>query len=621
MMMNSILGFEAGSVGKVPAVTGESSKKSNSSSDFADLVAAQSGGEKAATDAVSAEREPAEPEAGTESDGLEAEGAGTGKEKAGAEMPEAGLGAPEDVTKLPETDAGLAEPAAKHPDAEAGLAQADPNEKPLGSTSSYTASEGAITAGQERSASDPDTERKQMPPVSTGRSDGGEQRSQSDRASGAGMPSRGNGFEVQSAAAASDGPEQAVGWARGQNHADAVSGQTVTVEKPSRTQATGQDQAEAAPSRDAAKLPDTSANPQASEAKEDNATARVAPEMSAKAAAIADAQPPAGRRQSSTAAGQGDKGIAVSGQAPAASIHAAAPASVTSNSPLMQADAQQAVAPPEAAVQSRVPAAPGMVQALTTGQAAPKGPRYRADAATTVLGSDAPADAEAVETGRLISGVLKAGEIRTAAAASAPQPLQPATAILQPLMAGGLAAGSPGAELLSGSDDLLPGAFGLSGEVPGLTQLLAEASIGTGTVHRPETPRMVAAQLAEAFAAKGEQKVEVSLNPQELGHVRMRVVAGETGITMIIQTERPETGDLMRRHIHELAEEFRRMGYEDISFEFSGGQTGGQSANDADGGAGSSSGGAGSRSADAADATEPVTQNLRLGETGVDMRV
>ncbi|UWQ53918.1 flagellar hook-length control protein FliK [Leisingera caerulea] len=588
MMMNSILGFEAGSVGKVPAVTGESSKKSNSSSDFADLVAAQSGRERAASDAVSGERDPAEPEAGTESDGLEAEGAGTGKEKAGAEMPEAGLGAPEDVTKLPETDAGLAEPAAKHPDAEAGLAQADPNEKPLGSTSSHTASEGAIAAGQERSASDPDTERKQMPPVSTGRS---------------------------------DGPEQAVGWARGQNQADAVSGQTVTVDKPARTQAAGQHQAEAAPSRDAAKLPDTSANPQASEAKEANATARVAPEMSAKAAAIADAQPPAGRRQSSTAAGQGDKGIAVAGQAPAASIHAAAPASVTSNSPLMQADAQQAVTPPEGAVRSRVPAAPGMVQALTTGQAAPKGPGHRADAATTVLSSDAPADAEAVETGRLISGVLKAGEIRTAAAASAPQPLQPATAILQPLMAGGLAAGSPGAELLSGSDDLLPGAFGLSGEVPGLTQLLAEASIGTGTVHRPETPRMVAAQLAEAFAAKGEQKVEVSLNPQELGHVRMRVVAGETGITMIIQTERPETGDLMRRHIHELAEEFRRMGYEDISFEFSGGQTGGQSANDADGGAGSSSGGAGSRSADAADATEPVTQNLRLGETGVDMRV
>ncbi|UWQ62678.1 flagellar hook-length control protein FliK [Leisingera caerulea] len=591
MMMNSILGFEAGSVGKVPAVTGGSSKKSNSSSDFADLVAAQSGRERAASDAVAGERDPAEPEAGTESDGLEAEGAGTGKEKAGAEMPEA------------------------------GLAQADPNEGPLGSTSSHTPSEAAIAAGQERSASDPDTERKQMPPVSTGHPDGGEQRSQSDRASGAGMPSRGNGFEVQSAAAASDGPEQAAGWARGQNQADAVSGQTVTVEKPSRTQAAGQHQAEAAPSRDAAKLSDTSANPQASEAKEANATTRVALEMSAKAAAIADAQPPAGRRQSSTAAGQGNKGIADSGQAPAASLHAAAPASVTSNSPLMQADAQQAVTPPEGAVQSRVPAAPGMVQALTTGQAAPKGPGHRAEAATAVLSSDAPADAEAVETGRLISGVLKAGEIRTAAAASAPQPLQPATAILQPLMAGGLAAGSPGAELLSGSDDLLPGAFGLSGEVPGLTQLLAEASIGTGTMHRPETPRMVAAQLAEAFAAKGEQKVEVSLNPQELGHVRMRVVAGETGIIMIIQTERPETGDLMRRHIHELAEEFRRMGYEDISFEFSGGQTGGQSANDADGGAGSSSGGAGSRSADAADATEPVTQNLRLGETGVDMRV
>lgn len=507
------------------------------------------------------------------------------------------------------------------PDAEAGLAEIETVEGPLGSTSDYTASEAAVAEGQERPASDPETARNQMPPVSPDRPQGGEQWSKSEHASGAKMLSHENGIKVQPAASASEGPEQAVGRARGQSQADAVGGQTVTVEIPSRTQAAVHHQAEAAPSRDAARLPDTSANLQASEVKEANATARVAPETSAKAAAIADVQPPAGRRQSSIAAGQGSKGVAVSGQAPAASIHAVAPAAVTSNSPLTQADSQPTATPPEGTVQSRVPAAPGMVQALTPGQAAPGGPGNRAEAATAVLSSDVSADAEVVKTGRLTSGVLKGGEFRTTAAASAPQPLQPATAILQPLMAGGLAGGAPGAELLSGSEDLLPGAFGLSGEVPGLTQLLAEASIGSGTVHRPETPRMVAAQLAEAFAAKGEQKVEVSLNPQELGHVRMRVVAGDTGITMIIQTERPETGDLMRRHIHELAEEFRRMGYEDISFEFSGGQTDGQSANDADGGAGPSAGGAGPRSTDAADSAEAVTQNLRLSETGVDMRV
>lgn len=160
------------------------------------------------------------------------------------------------------------------------------------------------------------------------------------------------------------------------------------------------------------------------------------------------------------------------------------------------------------------------------------------------------------------------------------------------------------------------GAIEMTHEVPGLSQLLTEATIGTSATHRSELPRMVAAQVAEAFAAKGEQKVEVSLNPQELGRVSMRVVTSETGITMVIQTERPETGDLMRRHIHELAEEFREMGYEDISFEFSGGQ--------GDGGQSEDQSGGGTANADAlhmAELAEPATQNLQLGAAGVDMRV
>lgn len=217
---------------------------------------------------------------------------------------------------------------------------------------------------------------------------------------------------------------------------------------------------------------------------------------------------------------------------------------------------------------------------------------------------------------------FRGSEARTVALPAAPQPLQTAAAQLQPLLAGGMTAGKTAAELLSGTDEALAGTLGLTSETPGLTQLLTEASIGTHGAHRPEAPRMIAAQMAEAFAAKGEQKVEVSLNPQELGQVKMRVVASETGITMIIQTERPETGDLMRRHIHELAEEFRRMGYEDISFEFSGGQAGaGHPGDDADGGSGLSGGTAETRGSDATDAGDAATQNLRLGAAGVDMRV
>ena len=167
----------------------------------------------------------------------------------------------------------------------------------------------------------------------------------------------------------------------------------------------------------------------------------------------------------------------------------------------------------------------------------------------------------------------------------------------------------------------------LSGEpgpdMPGLSQLLTEAVLQPGTTHRPETPRMVAVQLAGAFAAKGERNVDVALNPEELGRVKMRVTTSEAGITVVIQTERPETGDLMRRHINELADEFRKMGFEDISFEFSGGQTsGGQSEGDGEAGSGKGRGLSGkSDDMAAAEVADTAIQHLRLGASGVDMRV
>ncbi|MGR3761360.1 flagellar hook-length control protein FliK [Roseobacteraceae bacterium NS-SX3] len=159
-------------------------------------------------------------------------------------------------------------------------------------------------------------------------------------------------------------------------------------------------------------------------------------------------------------------------------------------------------------------------------------------------------------------------------------------------------------------------------ETPGLSQLLAEATVSPGAAHRPETPRMIAAQLAEAFAAKGDRNVDVALNPEELGRVKMRVTTSESGIVVAITTERPETGDLMRRHISELAEEFRRMGYQDISFEFSGGSAGQTGQQAAGGDSGGAPGGGLIEGTEAALPDAPAAeQKLNLGAAGVDMRV
>ncbi len=76
-------------------------------------------------------------------------------------------------------------------------------------------------------------------------------------------------------------------------------------------------------------------------------------------------------------------------------------------------------------------------------------------------------------------------------------------------------------------------------------------------------------QLAEALsAAPVPGSVEVSLNPPELGRVRLSFAPSDAGIAVLIQAERPETLDLMRRHADQLAQEFRAMGYGSTSFAF-----------------------------------------------------
>lgn len=107
---------------------------------------------------------------------------------------------------------------------------------------------------------------------------------------------------------------------------------------------------------------------------------------------------------------------------------------------------------------------------------------------------------------------------------------------------------------------------------------MSEQALNTGTARsvegmmaRPEAARLVGAQMAEAIVIAQNNKVEIALNPEELGRVRMVMSTSETGISIAITAERPETLDMMRRHIDQLAAEFRNLGYKDINFDFAGG--------------------------------------------------
>ena len=103
-----------------------------------------------------------------------------------------------------------------------------------------------------------------------------------------------------------------------------------------------------------------------------------------------------------------------------------------------------------------------------------------------------------------------------------------------------------------------------------LALLPGSARPGDSTVFPPGTARAVAVQLAEALITTQGSKVDIVLNPVELGRVRMVLSPSESGISVSITAERPETLELMRRHIDQLTEEFRALGYQDIGFEFSG---------------------------------------------------
>lgn len=84
----------------------------------------------------------------------------------------------------------------------------------------------------------------------------------------------------------------------------------------------------------------------------------------------------------------------------------------------------------------------------------------------------------------------------------------------------------------------------------------------------PSVGHSVAHQISVALATMPDQPVEISLSPEELGRVRLTLHAADQGMTVSIQTERPETLDLMRRHIDSLAREMRDLGYESLSFNF-----------------------------------------------------
>jgi flagellar hook-length control protein FliK len=123
---------------------------------------------------------------------------------------------------------------------------------------------------------------------------------------------------------------------------------------------------------------------------------------------------------------------------------------------------------------------------------------------------------------------------------------------------------------LIGGENAATSAWEAKSATPGsLAQVIAKA----------ETPAMIGRQIAEAMQRLPDKPVELSLNPRELGRVKLSISVNELGITVNVVAERPETLDLMRRNIDQLGREFQSIGYENINFAFSEGRSGSASEN------------------------------------------
>jgi hypothetical protein len=83
-----------------------------------------------------------------------------------------------------------------------------------------------------------------------------------------------------------------------------------------------------------------------------------------------------------------------------------------------------------------------------------------------------------------------------------------------------------------------------------------------------EPARGIALQVVAAVLSDGEGGFELQLAPEELGKVRLSLQVSDGVAVLAIHAERPETIDLMRRHVDVLEREFRDAGFASLTFTF-----------------------------------------------------
>ncbi|HBS48799.1 MAG TPA: hypothetical protein DEA05_01275 [Rhodobacteraceae bacterium] len=149
----------------------------------------------------------------------------------------------------------------------------------------------------------------------------------------------------------------------------------------------------------------------------------------------------------------------------------------------------------------------------------------------------------------------------------------------------------------------------------GETKATVPTAVGTG--HSAVLSTAMIRQTAEGLIRHPDHALEITLNPEELGRVRLCLAQGESGAVISIQAERDGTLDLIRRHAQELVDEFRRQGFGTVALNLGDKPSGQQQAD---------SSLPGSRNGDAIQQAEPAAEAdssppPRTSTSGLDLRV
>ena len=80
--------------------------------------------------------------------------------------------------------------------------------------------------------------------------------------------------------------------------------------------------------------------------------------------------------------------------------------------------------------------------------------------------------------------------------------------------------------------------------------------------------RTVAHQISQALIRMDGSRVEVTLDPVELGRVSLTFVTKDEGVSVVVAADRAETADLLRRNSDQLQRDLANAGYENVDLDF-----------------------------------------------------